>query len=304
MRRVAADIRRHCNTRAPVLLQGESGTGKDVVARALHTLSGRTGAYVPINGGALPDSLADAELFGHLRGAFTGASASRAGAFEQAHKGTLFLDEVADLSPALQVKLLRAVEDGSIRPLGAIKAQNVDVRTVSASWAPLGQCVADGRFRLDLYHRLSTVVIELPPLRKRKSDFAPLARFLLARMRDEVGPRELDGAALALLSSYSWPGNVRELAAVLYRAALRSAGHVIHASDVQLPEVPRSTDRAERPRRDDVRELVRRHAGNVTAASRAARVPRSTFRFWLEKAREVSGGVEHAGTSDASEVDD
>jgi len=151
MRRVADEVRRHAGTRAPILIQGESGTGKDLVARAIHALGRPAGPYVPLNVGAIAESLADSELFGHRRGAFTGAVAHRQGAFEQAHRGTLFLDEVAELSAGVQVRLLRVVEDGSVRPLGAATSSSVDVRIVSASWAALTERVDDGRFRGDLY---------------------------------------------------------------------------------------------------------------------------------------------------------
>lgn len=285
MRRVACEVRRHATTRAPVLLLGESGTGKDVIARALHTMGRRLGPYVPLNVAALSESLADAELFGHRRGAFTGALATRAGAFEQAHRGTLFLDEVGDLPPALQVKLLRVVEDGSVRPLGASVPVQVDVRIVSATWAPLEQRVAEDRFRSDLYHRLSMVIIALPPLRERKSDLPALATALLGQMADEVGEKCLSSAALACLASHSWPGNVRELKGVLYRAALCNERREIDAAHIDIRRRPSFA--AGRPASEaiDAVALLERHHGNVSAAARAARVPRSTFRAWLDKAR-------------------
>ncbi|HEY6080273.1 MAG TPA: sigma 54-interacting transcriptional regulator, partial [Polyangiaceae bacterium] len=185
MRRIAAEVRRHAATRAPILIQGESGTGKDLVARALHTLGRPTGPYVPLNVGAIAETLADSELFGHRRGAFTGAVAHRQGAFELAHQGTLFLDEVAELSAGVQVRLLRVVEDGRLRPLGAHASTQVDVRIVSASWASLPERVEQCRFRADLYHRLSMVTLELPPLRERRSDIPALACVLLARLERE-----------------------------------------------------------------------------------------------------------------------
>ncbi|HEY2406377.1 MAG TPA: sigma 54-interacting transcriptional regulator [Polyangiaceae bacterium] len=281
MLRVARLVRRHARQRVPILLQGESGTGKDVVARAIHELGRRGAPFVPLNVAALPDSLADAELFGHRRGAFTGAVASRNGAFEQAHGGTLFLDEIADLHSGIQVKLLRVVEDGSVRPLGATQPVQVDVRLVSASWAVLEERVAQGRFRADLYHRLSTVVVELPPLRQRRSDIAPLAQCLLRRMRAELGEKVLSSAALSRLSAYAWPGNVRELAAVLYRAA---------AATRELEIAARHVDDANRGAQGRVLEpgeeahaLLARHQGNVSRAARAAGVPRSTFRSWLAR---------------------
>jgi len=285
MQSVRREIARHARTRAAVLLQGESGSGKDVVAQALHALSGRTGTYVPLNAGAFPDSLADAELFGHRRGAYTGAVASRAGAFELAHRGTLFLDEVGELSPAVQVKLLRVVEDGAVRPIGATESFSVDVRLVAASWARLDERVRQGGFRADLFHRLSTVTIELPPLRRRKSDILALSRVLLSRWERDVGEKRLSGAALARLLEYAWPGNVRELSAVLYRSAVTAPGPEIDASHVDLPEDARGAATATRAVPERARELLDEHCGNVSAAARAAGVPRSTFRAWIARAQ-------------------
>jgi DNA-binding NtrC family response regulator len=285
MLRVADEIRRHAPRRAPVLLQGESGTGKDVAARALHALGHRPGLYVPLNASAFPEGLADAELFGHLRGAFTGAISQRAGAFEQAHRGTLFLDEVAELSPAVQVKLLRVVEDGLIRPIGAAQPLRIEVRLLSATWAELDERVVEGRFRADLYHRLSTVVIRMPTLRERKSDIPALCAALLARLKEDVGPKRLEPQALAKLVAYAWPGNVRELGSVLYRAAVDSNGDRIEAFHIVLPtRSARSRVRAVTEPIDAV-SLLKAHAGNVSAAARTARVPRSTFRSWLDRAR-------------------
>lgn len=283
MQRVAAEIRRHARTRAPVLLQGESGTGKDVVARTLHTLSRREGAYVPLNVGALPESLADAELFGHRRGAFTGAVQSRAGAFEQAHGGTLFLDEIADLPLGIQVKLLRVVEDGMLRALGAQSFQRVDVRIVSASWAIIEQRIDVGSFRADLYHRLSTVTIQIPPLRSRKSDIPELSRTLLRRIRDEVGEKELSSGALSRLMDYDFPGNVRELGSILYRAAMASPEREIASQHVQVGRA-KTLPRVASLGSDDAKMLLDQHQGNVSRAARAAGVPRSTFRSWLGRA--------------------
>ena len=283
MQKVRREIVRHARTRAAVLLQGESGTGKDVVAQALHALSGRTGAYVPLNAGAFPDSLADAELFGHRRGAYTGAVQGRAGAFELAHRGTLFLDEVGELSAAVQVKLLRVVEDGAVRPIGAAESFQVDVRLIAASWARLDERVKNGGFRADLFHRLSTVTIELPPLRRRKADISPLSRVLLSRLAGDVGEKRLTSAALARLLEYSWPGNVRELSAVLYRSAIVAPGPDIDACHVVLPEDARNAPTAARSTPERAHELLAEHHGNVSAAARAAGVPRSTFRAWLAR---------------------
>jgi transcriptional regulator with GAF, ATPase, and Fis domain len=281
MRRLVEEIRRVAGLDAPVLLQGESGTGKDVIARAIHGLSGRRGRYVPLNAGALGESLADSELFGHCRGAFTGAVQARSGAFEQADRGTLFLDEIADLAPSIQVKLLRAVEDGEIRQLGGAAPIRVRTRIVAASWAPLEQRISKGSFRADLYHRLSTFVIRVPPLRQRKTDIPELVRVLLNSKRDEIGERHLSRAAFERLNSYSFPGNVRELFSIVYRAAALADSAEVGVMDIEasLPVVEELETTATR---FDARHLLAAHGGNVSAAARSARVARSTFRAWLK----------------------
>lgn len=287
MRRLAADVQRVASLDAAVLLLGESGTGKDVVARAIHSLSQRRGRYVPLNAGALGEALADSELFGHCRGAFTGAVQARSGAFEQADRGTLFLDEVADLAPSIQVKLLRAVEDGEVRPLGGGAPLKVKTRLVAATWAPLEQRIEAGTFRADLYHRISTFVIRVPPLRQRRSDIPALASTLLAARREELGERRLSDAALSRLEAYAFPGNVRELFSIVYRAAALCEQREISAADIEaaLPSAP--LRELTRPRLD-ARQLLDVHGGNVSAAARSARVARSTFRSWLRQQSTVS----------------
>jgi DNA-binding NtrC family response regulator len=287
MRRLAAEVQRIASLDAPVLVLGESGTGKDVVARAIHALSQRRGRYVPLNAGALGEALADSELFGHCRGAFTGAVQARSGAFEQADRGTLFLDEVADLALSIQVKLLRAVENGEVRPLGGAAPIKVKARLVAATWAPLEERVEAGTFRADLYHRISTFVIRVPPLRQRRSDIPALANALLAARRDELGERRLSAAALQRLGAYAFPGNVRELFSIVYRAAALCAQREISGADIEaaLPSAP--AREVERRRGVDARQLLDVHGGNVSAAARSARVARSTFRSWLRQQTEA-----------------
>jgi DNA-binding NtrC family response regulator len=283
MRRIADEVRRHARTRAPILIQGESGTGKDLVARAIHALGRPGGPYVPLNVGAIAESLADSELFGHRRGAFTGAVAHRQGAFEQAHRGTLFLDEVAELSAGVQVRLLRVVEDGSVRPLGAHTSTLVDVRIVSASWAALAERVEEGRFRSDLYHRLSTVTLRLPALRERRSDIPALTSVLLRRLEPELGPKQLSSDALAALVAHDWPGNVRELGGALYRAAALASGTQILAQHLAFGTRTAGPRRVRDIGCFDAHALLASHEGNVSAAARAARIPRTTFRALLMK---------------------
>jgi DNA-binding NtrC family response regulator len=269
-----------------VLIQGETGTGKELVARALHQLSGRRGAFVAVNIGGMQESLADAELFGHRRGAFTGAVGDRKGAFEQAVGGTLFLDEIGDVSPAIQVKLLRALEDKKVRPLGAERETPVDVRVVAASWANLEANVASGKFRLDLYHRLSTAVIRVPALRERRSDIPALVRHLLSLDAGKHGAPDITPDALERLQEQPWVGNVRELRAVLRRVALLSHSGVISALEVEA-NLPVPVRKASREPVSPARALavLEAHQGNVSAAARACGLPRSTFRGLLAGVR-------------------
>ncbi len=279
MQRVVREVRRVADLKGPVLLRGETGSGKDVIARAMHGLGiRRSRPFVPLNVGTLPRELADAELFGHERGAYTGAHGSRDGAFVQAHGGTLFLDEIAELALDLQVKLLRVLEDGEVRPIGGRARRTVDVRIVSATWAPLHRRVAEGSFRQDLFQRLAVFVIDVPALRDRRTDIPLLAAKFLDEIAPEVGARELGSGALAKLAAYGWPGNIRELRNVLYRAALASSGIRISAADVS-----ESLDVATSPLRADVspeqaRAAIASHGGNVSAAARQLGVARSTFR--------------------------
>lgn len=276
--RVRECIRQFARLRAPVLITGESGTGKDVVARALHAESGRTGAYCPLNVAALSENLLDGELFGHERGAFTGAVEGRKGMFEAANGGTLFLDELAEMSAAGQAKLLRVTEDGHVRALGSERSRAVDVRLVSATCAPLREEINKGRFRHDLFHRLSTLEIHLPPLRKRSEDIPVLARFLLHKMAPEVGEKIMLPSTEELLRRQAWPGNVRELSGALYRAAALSEGDILDPSQF-TPSARVGVNRS-RLQSERAMELLDIH-GNVSAAARAAGVPRTTFRTLL-----------------------
>jgi DNA-binding NtrC family response regulator len=284
MRRAVREALRCAAVKGPVLLRGETGSGKDILARAIHAAGPRQRRpFVPLNVGTLPRELADSELFGHERGAYTGAHASREGAFAAAHGGTLFLDEIAELTPDLQVKLLRVLEDGEVRPLGGRNVRRVDVRVISATWAPLQRRVAEGLFRQDLYQRLAVFVVDVPPLRERRIDIPLLAARFLAELEHEVGPRQLSASSLARLASYGWPGNVRELRNVLYRAALASSGPIIGSQDVAD-----SLDLAGGPQRmalspEQARAAVMGHGGNVSAAARHLGVARSTFRGLLER---------------------
>lgn len=281
MQRVRELIGRFAALRAPVLIRGESGVGKDLVARALHAQSNCEGAYVPLNAAAFPDSLLDSELFGHARGAFTGAVSPRRGAFELAHLGTLFLDEVGEMSPAGQVKLLRVIEEGRVRPLGASQWIDVETRVVSATCAPLERWIKKGQFREDLFHRLSMLELEVPPLRRRKADIPVLVRNFFEQRQEELGRRSLTEGAVQLLMEQAWPGNVRQLFGVLYRAASMSSGEVLGVSHFQTLGLRWKNGGL--PEREQLRRWVEVH-GSVSAAARAAGIPRSSFRGLLRRA--------------------
>jgi DNA-binding NtrC family response regulator len=227
VRRVRAFIERAAGVDAPVLLEGETGTGKGLVARLLHAGSARAeGPFVALNCAGIPDGLFESELFGHARGAFTGADRDREGLLAAADGGTLLLDEIGELPPLQQAKLLVAVEERSVRPVGATAERSVDLRLVSATCRTLPDELASGRFRADLYHRVALLRLTLPPLRERPEDIAPLARRFLVRAvaRHGTGDRTLTDAARARLEEHAWPGNVRELAHAVEAAVILSTG--------------------------------------------------------------------------------
>jgi len=227
-------IARIAPTDARVLITGESGTGKELVAAAIHRQSPRAAArFVSVNSAAIPRDLVESELFGHERGAFTGASERRIGRFELADGGTLFLDEVGDLGPEAQAKLLRVLETAVIERVGGEKPVRVDVRVIAATNKDLDRAVAAGRFREDLLYRLNVVPIPIPPLRERPVDVPPLVRHFAARQRANLGrPVDVDAGAMQLLAAYPWPGNVRELANLIERLAILSPSGQLTAADV------------------------------------------------------------------------
>ena len=242
MQLVFEQVRQVAKWNTTVLVRGESGTGKELIANAIHYNSPRVnGPFIKLNCAALPDTLLESELFGHEKGAFTGAVNQRKGRFEQAHGGTIFLVEIGEISPAFQAKLLRVLQEGEFERVGGIKTQRVDVRVVAATNKDLESAVHEGDFREDLYYRLNVMPINMPPLRERVEDVPELARFLVAKIGKSQG-RELkiDDSGLSLLMRHDWPGNVRELENSLERAAVMSESGTIGAKEINLTGMPAS----------------------------------------------------------------
>jgi two-component system NtrC family response regulator len=298
-------IERIARSRATtVLITGESGTGKDVFARTLHALSARGGGpFLNITCSAIPDNLLESELFGHERGSFTDARERKLGLIEQAHGGTVFLDEIGEMSPGLQSKLLRLLEERKFRRVGGSADLSPDIRVVAATNRDLRALVREGRFREDLYYRLAVLEVELPPLRARPADIAPLAAFFLAQFSLRFGRdvRGVSPAALALLQGHPWPGNVRELRNTLERAVLLCEGPNLAPDDIQLmasaPTALGSSDTAFRLpeggvvlsdlERDLVRQALERSGGNQTRAAQLLGMTRDQLRYRADKGAQV-----------------
>ncbi len=288
-------IARVAPTEASVLILGASGTGKELVARALHDHSARAHMpFVPLNCGALPENILESELFGHEKGAYTGADSSRPGLFEAAHGGTLFLDEISETKPGFQVNLLRAVQEQQIRRVGSHKYTPINVRILAASNRDLNKLMADGRFREDLYYRLSVVVINLPTLEERREDIPLLVQHFLKRAgRKNKRTISITDAAVKLLTSYSWPGNVRELENLVERLAIFCTSGEIGVADVERERqlirtngVPEKTPPTtlEDMERQHILRVLQEHAGNKSKAARALGIERKTL---YQKARRL-----------------
>ena len=239
MQALRQTIGKVARSQAPVYIWGESGTGKELTARSIHELSPRAGGnFVPVNCGAIPSELMESEFFGHKKGSFTGAHADKEGLFQAASGGTLFLDEVAELPMSMQVKLLRAIQEKRVRPVGAANEIDVDIRLLSATHKNLAQLVDEGKFRHDLYYRINVIELRVPPLRDRGEDLTLLAAGILSRLAGEQGvaPLHLGASAQDAMAAYAFPGNVRELENILERAMTMADGDVIEAADLQLPK--------------------------------------------------------------------
>ena len=282
MRDVIAQVVRVAQSNAAVLISGESGVGKELIACAIHDNSLRSAApWVDINCGALPEHLVESELFGHEKGAFSGADQAKPGLFEMAHKGSLFLDEVGELPPLVQVKLLRVLDRVPHFRLGGVKKVSVDVRILAATNRNLEEAMGRGAFRSDLYYRLSQVQIKVPPLRERPDDIVPLAEFLL---QQQDPSRRFAADALEVLRKYSWPGNVRELRNVVIQAAILADGAELRASDLprEILSVPRAQDatscsKLEELERRAILEVLERTGGHHRKAAEVLGISRRTL---------------------------
>jgi DNA-binding NtrC family response regulator len=302
LQRVLRLIEKVAPTDSTVLVRGASGTGKELVARALHLNSPRRERpLVTINCAALQETLLESELFGHEKGAFTGALQAKSGLFEVAEGGTLFIDEVAEMAPGLQAKLLRVLEDGHYRRVGGTVETHADVRVVAATNKPLEEEMKAGRFREDLYYRLAVVTLELPPLRERPRDIPELVEHFLTTR--QVGPTRcrIDPEVAEALAQYGWPGNVRELANVLERAQILAEDHVITLDDLPdsivdaapLAEPGGDPGHLREVERRHVMQVLEEHKGNKVQAARALGVSRRALyrmiaRYGLDPAREAS----------------
>ncbi|MDX1568177.1 MAG: sigma-54 dependent transcriptional regulator [Longimicrobiales bacterium] len=301
IRQVVERLERVAPTDARVLIFGENGTGKELAARAVHRLSDRSEeAFIEVNCAAIPSELIESELFGHVKGSFTGAVADRAGKFEQADEGTLFLDEVGDMSLAAQAKVLRALEDGVITRVGGQEAIEVDVRVISATNKDLEEEIDEGRFREDLFYRLNVVPVYIPPLRERREDIPMLVRHFVRRTADQdrVAPKEFSEEAVERLTQLDWPGNVRELKNTVERLLILSSDDVVSVHDVEslvtaaagdsgigaeLLDADSFSQFKDRAERAFILQKLREYEWNVSETARQIDMPRSNLYKKIEK---------------------
>jgi DNA-binding NtrC family response regulator len=295
MQEVLALVERVAPTNSTVLLGGESGVGKDLIARAIHEHSTRSsGPFLKINSTAIPENLLESELFGYEKGAFSGATSAKPGKFELADKGTLFLDEIGDVPPAIQVKLLRVIQEREFERLGGTKTLKVDVRLIAATNRDLRAALEEGTFRQDLYYRLNVVAIDVPPLREHKEDIPALANFFLQRFA-QVSGKKFTGIApdaVELLTQFHWPGNVRELENVIERSITFATGPVLAAADIRLDRPAPSQSAApvlpegmtlDQWEQEIIREALRHANGNKSQAARSLGLSRNALRYRLSQ---------------------
>jgi DNA-binding NtrC family response regulator len=297
MREIFATVTRVAPTRATVLLCGESGVGKDMIARAIHHHSPRDGRpFVKINCTALPENLMESELFGYENGAFTGANLTKPGKFEQADTGTVFLDEIGDVPPSIQVKLLRILQEREFERLGSNKTRHIDVRVLAATNVDLRAALEQGTFREDLYYRLNVLPINIPPLRERKEDIPYLAQHFVKKLKKDLGStvESISESAVQRLLEYHWPGNVRELENVLERSMVLASGAVLDAADIRLDLAPKPRTIAadsflpegmtlDQYEQNIIREALNRANGNKSQAARLLGLTRNALRYRLSQ---------------------
>jgi len=309
MRVVFTLIERVARTSSTVLIQGESGTGKELIARAIHFSSPRAAQrFLSVNCGAMPEALLESELFGHERGAFTGAVRDKKGLFQEADRGTLFLDEISEMTPTMQVKLLRALQEKVVRRVGGNVEEPVDVRIIAATNQVLADRLARGEFREDLYYRINVIPIQLPPLRERREDIPLLVGFFLQKFSEQMGvpAKRISAEAMRMLEGYAWPGNVRELENLIERALALSTAPALTAADLpaylvaggdhsdqglELPEEGLDLEAyLERIRAEMMRAALERCAGVQTQAAELLRMTFRSFRYYAKKAGLTGGG--------------
>lgn len=298
MREIMRRVQRIARQDMPVLITGETGAGKEVIARLIHRLSTRNNKrFVAVNSCALAENLLDSELFGHVRGAFTGANTSQPGLFQEADGGTLFLDEIGDITPSLQAKLLRVLQEGEIRPVGSTKTMKVNVRVIAATNRDLWTLSETGEYRKDLLFRLGVIEIKIPPLRQRRDDIYALTDFFLARQNeknDSSHPFEITPRARRKLFMYDWPGNVRELTSVLERSFALADGYTIDAEDIIINQNTTADTHNEPPHDMSLQEVEVAHIrrvmelcqGNQVKASKLLGISRSTLQRKLKSLSE------------------
>lgn len=292
MQKVFWSIEKAATTSATVLITGESGTGKELVARAIHYISSRAGApFVPINCGGIPESLLESELFGYVKGAFTGAFESRSGFFQTADGGTIFLDEISETSSAMQIKLLRVLQDKEVYMIASRRSQKVDIRILAATNKDMSKLIAEGKFREDLFYRINVISINIPPLRERDQDILIIARHFVEKFSQEYNKSDFQFSqnALSVLQSYYWPGNVRELENLIQSLVIMKEGTIIDTPD--LPSLMRFSAMREngfnrtlaQAERDYINNVLTMVNGNKTKAARILSITRKTLREKLKK---------------------
>jgi transcriptional regulator with PAS, ATPase and Fis domain len=306
MRKIYQVIEQAAPTSASVLVHGESGTGKELVAQTVHQLSPRSGhPFVPLNCAAIPDSLLESELFGHEKGAFTGAIARRQGCFELANRGTLFLDEISEMTPTTQAKLLRVLQERTFRPLGGIREQSVDIRVIAATNVEPLEAVRTGKLREDLFYRLNVFNIRLPPLRDRKDDIPILAQAFIKEFnaRNSRSVAGLTDTAMQVIERYDWPGNVRELRNVMERSTIVAGGALIDLADLPPLTNPAATSRAvaaggltpgttvDQAERQLIEVTLQHTGGNKTRAAEMLGISLKTLHNKLNRMKEESAGA-------------